>query len=378
MSKGEGRQDQVPGPADSGVSIDLPSNLPWIVGRSNLVNEIDLLLVLGMLFVVPLGLSMITWTDPQAERLRSLASKAVPFAAVLGALSVIPREAAYQQSAGGVLSGLWLAVCLMVGMSAVAEVLKSRPTRPEAYLPIASCLFLVVGAAWLVIFRAGVRPMDLPEEIVELTAVHFHYAGFAGPILAAQASRWLRALPGRWDRLAVFAGGGVVLAMILVAAGITGSPLLEVEGAVLMALSLIALAAGTTLIAWRLPVVPRVLLIVSSAAVWISMVLAVQYAVGQYMVVGGLSVRDMARTHGVLNVVFTAFGLAGWKLAGKKVTLRERQAAEPPSGVAEAPPPALTDLDQPVRTPDTPEIPEAVAPVETPDPAEPVQPAEPG
>ena len=341
------------------------------------MNEIDLLLVLGMLLVVPMGLSMITWTDPQAERLRSLAYRVIPFAAVLGALSIVPREAAYQQSIGGVLSGLWLAVCLMVGISAVAELLRNRPARSEGYLPIAACLFLVVGAAWLVIFRAGVRPMDLPEEIVQLTAVHFHFAGFAGPILAAQASRWLRALPGRWDRLAVFAGGGVVLSMILIAVGISGSPLLEVEGAVLMALSLIALAAGTTLIAWRLPLAARVLLIISSAAVWISMVLAVQYAVGQYLVVGGLSVRDMARTHGVLNLVFTVFGLAGWKIAGKKVTLRERTTAEAPPEAAEAAPAAQAPSTEPVRTPETPEAPEPVAPVETPDPAEPVGPAAP-
>jgi hypothetical protein len=343
------------------------------------VNEIDLLLVLGMLLVVPMGLSMITWTDPQAERLRSLAYKAVPFVAVLGSLSVVPRDAAYQDSIGGVLSGLWLALCLMVGISAVAEVSKARPPRFEGYLPIAACLFLVVGAAWLVLFRAGVRPMDLPIEIVELTAVHFHFAGFAAPILAAQAARWLRALPGRWDRLAAYAGGGVVLAMVLVAAGISGSPLLEVEGAILMALSLIALAAGTTLIAWRLPPAARVLLIVSSAAVWISMVLAVQYAVGQYLVVGGLSVRDMARTHGVLNVVFTVFGLAGWKVAGKKVTLRERAAtAEAPPEAVEPVPAAEEPAPEPVKTPDTPATPEPVAPVETPDPAEPVRPAEPG
>jgi hypothetical protein len=122
----------------------------------------------------------------------------------------------------------------------------------------------------------------------------------------------------------------------------------------------------------------RVLLIVSSAAVWISMVLAVQYAVGQYLVVGGLSVRDMARTHGVLNVVFTVFGLAGWKVAGKKVTLRERPvaAAEAPPQAAEPDPAAEAPVPEAVKTPDTPETPEPVAPVETPDPAEPVQPVE--
>jgi hypothetical protein len=232
----------------------------------------------------------------------------------------------------------------MVAISAVAQIARVRPGRPEGYLPIASCLYLVISAVWLVMFQADVRPMDLPEEIIELTAVHFLFAGFAAPIMAAQAARWLRALPGRWDRLAAYAGMVVVLAMVLVAAGITGSALLEMEGSVLMAFALIAIAAGTTLIAWRLPVLPRALLIISSAAVWISMVLAVQYAIGQYLVIGGLSVRDMARTHGVLNVVFTVFGLAGWKLAGKKVVLKERpSAAADAAAPAEPIEPAQTD-----------------------------------
>lgn len=293
------------------------------------MNEIDVLLAVGLLLVVPMGLSMMAWADPQAEKLRRLAAKAVPFAAVAGALAVLPRDAAYQQEFGGVLAGLWLAVCVLIAMSALAEFFKARPSRPEGYLPIASCLFLAVGAVWLVVFRAGIRPQDLPEEIVELTAVHFHYAGFGGPILAFHAARWLRVLPGRWDNLAAYAGVGVVLAMVLVAAGTFGSPLLELEGSVLVALSLIAIAAGTTLVAWRLPLGPRVLLLASSACVWISMVLAIQYAVGQFLVVGGLSVQDMARTHGVLNVFFVVFGLAGWKLAGKRVELRQPAPSEP-------------------------------------------------
>jgi hypothetical protein len=353
------------------VGGDSKSIFLKFVGRSNPVNEIDVLLALGILLVVPMGLSMITWTDPQAERLRTLAYRAIPFAAVLGALSVVPRNAAYQQSAGGILSGLWLAVCLLIGISAIAEISKARPGRLEGYLPISACLFLVVGAVWLVLWRADVRPNDLPIEIVQLTAVHFHFAGFAGPILAAQAARWLRALPGRWDALAAYAGLGVVLAMILVAAGIVGSPLLEVEGSILMALSLIAIAAGTTLIAWRLPLGARVLLITSSAAVWIAMVLAVQYAVGQYLVVGGLSVRDMARTHGVLNVVFTVFGLAGWKLAGKKVVLGRRSAPAPapdeaPADEAPAPEAPADEAPAPEAPADEAPAPETPAPDEVP------------
>jgi hypothetical protein len=222
----------------------------------------------------------------------------------------------------------------------------------------------------MVLFRANVRPRDLPIEIVELTAIHFHYAGFAGPILAYQAARWLRALPGRWDRLAAYAGLGVVLSMLLIAGGIAGSPLIEMEGSVIMALSLIAIAAGTTLIAWRLPLPARVLLMISSACVWIAMVLAIQYAVGHYLVTSSLSVRDMARTHGVLTAVFAVFGLGGWKLAGTKVRLGRR----PEPALADPAPPEAAPAEggSSEPAPAEPDVPEAAspepAPAKDPDP----------
>lgn len=295
----------------------------------NSIPEIDFLLALGLLIVVPLGLSLFRWTDPQAERLRSLAARAVPFAAVAGALSLIPVGPL--EDFGGVLAALWLAVTVMIAISALAELVKTRPAGVEPYLPMAACAYLAVGAFWLVLYRAGLRPQGNAIELVGLTAVHFTFAGFAGPLLAARAAYWLRALPGRWNRLAAFAGLGVVLAMVLVAVGISASPMLEVEGSLLMAASLIAIAAGTTLIAFRLPLPARLLLVLSSAAVWIAMVLAVQYAFGQYTVTGTISVRDMARTHGVLNLVFTVFGLLGWKLAGKRSTLGRRKEPATPA-----------------------------------------------
>ena len=231
----------------------------------NSIPEIDVLLALGPLLVVPLGLSLFRWSDPQAERLRSMAARAVPFAAVAAALSLLPVDPV--QDFGALLAALWLAVSVMIAISALAELLKTRPSGVEPYLPMAACVYLAVGAFWLVLYRAEIRPQGFPIEIVGLTAVHFLFAGFAAPILAARAAWWLRALPGRWNRLASFAGLGVVLAMVLVAVGISASPMLEVEGSLLMAASLFAIAAGTTLIAFRLPVPARTLLVVSSAAV---------------------------------------------------------------------------------------------------------------
>lgn len=297
----------------------------WDARTMGSMVEIDGLLALALVLVVPLGLSMVRWADPQAERLRGLAARAAPFAGAAGALTLL-APGRFGGDLGAFLAAAWLAVCVVTGISAAAELMRTRPSHLESLLPIAACAYLVVGGVWLVLYQANLRPMDLPVELVVLTSVHFHYAGFAAPILAAQAARWLRALPGKWHGLAAFAGLGVVVSMAMIAVGIGGSPLLELEGSILMAVSLVAVAAGTTLIAFRLPAAPRILLLASSAAVWVAMVLAVQYAFGQYTVSGGLSVRDMARTHGVLNVVFTVGGLLGWRLAAQKTRLVERPA----------------------------------------------------
>ena len=306
------------------------------------IREIDVLLALAFVLVGPIGLSMFRWADPQAERLRRLAQRASPFAGAAAALALFVESGQFD----GVLGAAWLAVCVVVAISAAAELVRTRPGGLEPYLPILACAYLAAGAVWFVLYQSGIRPMDLPAERVELTAVHFNYAGFAGLVLAFHASRWLRALPGKWNRLAAFSGLGVAISMVLVTAGVGGSPLMEVEGSVIMALCLVAIAAGTTLIAFRLPFTARILLLVSSASVWVSMVLAVQYAFGQYAVSGAVSVRDMARTHGLLSLVFALCGLLGWKVAAGRATLAPR----PP--VAAEDPAAQTGERGPLGAPD--------------------------
>ncbi|HEX2053792.1 MAG TPA: YndJ family transporter [Actinomycetota bacterium] len=290
------------------------------------IPEIDFLLAAGLVVVVPLALSMFRWIDPQAERLRSLGAKAAPYA---GVAASIPLAAGGARDFGALLSAPWLAMSVIVGISAAAELIRTKPSGVEPYLPLAACAHLVAGAVWLLFHQASLRPMNAPAELVEVTAVHFNFAGVATPVLAYHASRWLRALPGRWDRLAAYAGFAVALSMVMIAAGVGGSALMELEGSILMGLSLVAIAAGTTLIAFRLPPLARLLLLISSVAVWISMVLAVQYAFGQYTVSGDVSVRDMAQAHGVLTLIFAVCGLLGWRTAAKRSTLREPTPAHP-------------------------------------------------
>ena len=105
-------------------------------------------------------------------------------------------------------------------------------------------LYLPVAGGWLVIYRLGIQPFAFGEMIVLLTAVHFHFAGFATPIIAGMSGRVLarRDYPRNVFGLSVFA---LVAAMPLVAAGITFSPWIGLIGALLLTLGLVLLAALT-------------------------------------------------------------------------------------------------------------------------------------
>jgi hypothetical protein len=177
---------------------------------------------------------------------------------------------------------------------------------------VAAPAYLAFGAAWLVLDRAAVEPAGVAPPFVLLTAVHFHYAGFVAALLVSLVRTRAGHASPRGTTVAVIA---VVGAPPVIAAGFALVGVLQIVGAVV-------LTAGLLLAAWltmRL-VVPgvedrtaRVLLIVSSLAVVLPMVLAVQWAVGWNYGTPALSIPVMARTHGVLNAVgFSLCGVLGW------------------------------------------------------------------
>lgn len=90
---------------------------------------------------------------------------------------------------------------------------------------------------------------------------------------------------------------------------LTHHPLPQIGGAVLMSVGVWFVAGLQLREAWTDTAPRRTLLTISGAAPWVPMVLAVAWAASLYFRVPALSIPDMARTHGVLNVVFVIAGL---------------------------------------------------------------------
>jgi len=175
-----------------------------------------------------------------------------------------------------------------------------------------SAAFLTLGAFWLVISRLGRTFLGFGEPLAILTAVHFHFAGRAAPILIGYTA-YIRA-EDRGGRRLRGAAIGVIVGMPLVAVGITMSPIVALAGTVVLSVALIALAAVQVELrpVMRSPI-SRTLLLLSSGSIAIGMALALVYALG--VVVGNLwlDVPAMARTHGVINGIgFILGALFAW------------------------------------------------------------------
>ena len=284
---------------------------PMLIWRLTLV---DVLLLLAPLVIVPLGLRLLPFSGPRSRQVLRVARMVQPFGAIAAVVSftITPGWTA------GVIALGWLLTCSCASLAGLVELVELRSLRPAHLVPAAAVAYLSVGAGWLVLFRAGLRPEGFSHEIVELTGVHFHYAGFAATLMAALAM-WAVRDRGRLGAFASLAGMLIVAGVPITAAGIaTASGLLTVVGPVLLGTGVISIAAIT-----GLAIAPRVqrdaarwLLWISAAGVVVPMLLGVDYAISRVFPVPALDLRAMALIHGDLNaLVFSLAGLLGWTLA---------------------------------------------------------------
>lgn len=212
----------------------------------------------------------------------------------------------------------WLAATFVLPWLAVAVVPAVRSwRRPTEALAAA---YAVVAAGALFVSRLGWELFGIGEPIVELTAVHFTYAGCGALTLArGNLVAWSRSSARvMWAALAWGSVATTAVAPPVVALGfVTGTAVPQVGGAVLMTVGV----GATSLLQLRAaqdptgPPAARLLLGVSGLAAWVPMVLAVGWAAAQHVAVPALSIDDMVRVHGTLNGLgFVVCGLVGWRL----------------------------------------------------------------
>ena len=259
-------------------------------------------LLFATLVVIPLGCNLLRRLPCESGRsvLQRWFRRFVPPAALLLCVSfLLPAS-----GPAAALAGPWFSVTLLATAHGLHILAAGVWRTPAGWCRAAGCLLVAVGGVWTVLARWGSRPLGFSEEIVLLTGVHFHFAGFALPIIVARVVGAVRG----W--LAWPLAAAVVLGVPLVGLGITVTQVYSAAGLELTATLLLsaacwilaALQARTSLRSrrpWTM-----VLHLAASLSLATAMVLAVVYAWGRCFSGIGLEIPLMAATHGLLN----AFG----------------------------------------------------------------------
>jgi hypothetical protein len=298
---------------ESGAHVSLAGALLWamiavLAGmRRAPFDAMELLFLFAVLVVVPLGLELAEALRPDlmgGMRATFRCLHAGAGLAVIVSFWLPPGRLA------AALLVPWLALALGWALAGMAHWWRGRNRSLVGFAVAIAGVDLAFGSISIIVSRAGWRPLEFQEPIVLLTAIHYHYSGFATALIAAAALHRLQhhAVRVRKFRLVMW----LVLALpYVLAAGFVFSPLLRMAAAVALALSMTVLAAANFWLSLHMENrTARFFLRAASCAAWIGMGLAGAYAVSDYAGRTFLTMPSMARTHGVLNSVgFVLFSM---------------------------------------------------------------------
>ncbi|WP_459194863.1 YndJ family transporter [Halosimplex sp. J119] len=288
-----------------------------IVAIAGDLGEAARALALAPLVVVPLGVGLVPRAgfDSRSGRLLDVAVALTPVGAPLAVASLVVESGAL----AAIAAAQWLIVTGFLALAGVSRALDrgfDRPLALSELLVEAGLAYAPVGAVALVLSHLGITFWFRPD-IVFLTAVHFHFAGFALPVLAGVTGRYL----GGFDGPARPIAGTILVGPALIAVGISFSPLVEVVA--VGAFTLAVAGFGLLVLVRAVPSLGGVagaLVGLSALALPVSMVLALGYGVAAFGGPNplGLSIGRMVSLHGSLNAYgFALCGVLGWRAADR-------------------------------------------------------------
>lgn len=300
------------------VSILVGAGLWTLLLLAPSLTIIPRVLLLAVLVVTPLALWLVN-VEAVLSNLTGFAKPAyltlIQFvAAMVTVMAFLPTGEV--GGLGGLALG-WLGFTGLVALIGLARLIRHRLSSAAEMCISVGMIYLSVGGVWLVASRLGVSLLGFGEPIVSLTAAHFHYAGFAALIIAGLTGRWLETWPDAPHTTYRLVATGLIAGMVLVAAGITLSPLLEVVAALVFAASLAGLA--WLQLRYLVPRLSRrlaqIVFTISALMVWWAMGAAVLYALSEYTQRLWITIPQMLRVHGEVNALgFVVLNLTGWAL----------------------------------------------------------------
>jgi uncharacterized protein (UPF0548 family) len=268
------------------------------------------LLMFAPFVLVPMVLRLLAFSSGPSDPLMASIAKILPLPAASAALAFMMDPGFFAM----LLTIPWLATTFVLGAVGIRRFLSRQRLSAADIALDASFVMLAKGGLWLTTTRLGANPLDFSDTIVQLTAVHFHYAGFtlcavAGVLTWPRGGRMSAAIPI-----------GVVVGVLFTAVGITYGGRVEWVAAVVMAFFGFCVGVLLVLEGEAESGTTAALLRLAGVSLMVGMVAAVMWAYSIRYGWEEVTLFRMLRAHGAVNAI--GFGLLG--VLGLNLKLLER------------------------------------------------------
>jgi hypothetical protein len=280
----------------------------WTMRDAHLL--VELYIALAVLVLVPLGLGLAR--TPRRSGGTSLLYRIVVLGQFPCALAAVAGLTAPVGSTERLLLLLpWAVLTTVVGLFGAWRFFSGGfVSLPE--LSIDAALLYVPVAGVFLIFHATETFFHFEPQIVLLTSIHFHYAGFVLPLVTGLIGRSVAGADGTFDDttmgwLARASTVGMIVGISTIAIAITVSPWLELQFPAVLLFTLSVVAIAAVMLSELVPTLPRgpgLLLTIAAASIVITLGLALAYAYSEFSWTGELiGIHRMVHWHGTINAL---------------------------------------------------------------------------
>lgn len=210
---------------------------------------------------------------------------------------------------------VWWLYGILLALFAIVKCLE-RGCRPLHELAIDSgFMYLSIGGFWVYASVAQLEIMNFSQEIVLLTAVHFHYSSFIIPIVAGLLGRLYVRNRSIFNTMLII----IIVSPLTVAVGITYSRVIEWLAVCLYFISLYMYGYFVLTTAFRNRLA-KGFVVVSALILLVTISFSLIYAYGRLQHSFTISIETMVWIHGVTNAFGVVLGaLIGWSLEKTEV-----------------------------------------------------------
>jgi hypothetical protein len=218
----------------------------------------------------------------------------------------------------------WIFITALMGLSGLVDIIKNKNYQlPFPLLINVSNMMIVVGSGWLFLHRTGLEILHFSDQIILLTAIHFHYAAFITPYIIAKTGKVVLDNSQKYRLLYQILAVGTIIGIPIIAMGITFNQIIEFLGMLVLATTLIVFASFQLFVGNKFIDSSKIKTFLSIASICVlsAMIFSFIYGFGhltpdhhEYII----SVEQMVVTHGILNSVgFGLFGVIGCLMISK-------------------------------------------------------------